>query len=258
LSCCVQTVSGVPSGGGGGGSSDPPLSPTLVRLLDDFYTDIQSFGGGGANALVPDLGWVFVGTGAPGSLLNLDAEPGHPGILRQSIGAGQLVRIDMGDASGGGTNPLPVAPGTDGGPYLVEWMVRLNQVATGPEPFDYIAGLHRRPARPNELTWPRACFRADSSSGNWLCETHQAATTQTDSGVAISLNWQALRVEANTDWDSIDFLIDGVVVATHATNLPTDTLSPCTTIRDVSGTGVTVRSVDVDYAYFEYQTTRPT
>lgn len=253
MTCCaVSTVSGVP-GGGGGGSSDPPISPTNVRFLDDFEGDITS-AGGGFNNFQPILGWNRT------NVSEIDGELGHPGIWQLEIDLAATFRamIFSGDTFAGGTNPVNVQPGTGNGVWRVEWCARINQLATGGEPFGFFAGLNQRP-RPDQTTWRRIGFRYNQGDTEFQIETHNgAAGTSADSGITVVAGqWYRLRVETDINWSSIDYFIDDVNVGTITTTIPTDPLAYMIGFGDDSASGSTTKTVDVDYFFLHANPPRP-
>ena len=58
---------------------------------------------------------------------------------------------------------------------------------------------------------------------NWQCVTATSAGvgTMTDTGVPVVSDWVGLQINVNPTATSVEFLIDGVSVATHTTNIPT-------------------------------------
>jgi len=59
------------------------------------------------------------------------------------------------------------------------------------------------------------------STTNWYARSRRASSdTDTDTGVAMDTSWHAFEVLINTDNTSHTYYIDGVLVATHTTNMP--------------------------------------
>jgi len=76
--------------------------------------------------------------------------------------------------------------------------------------------------------------------------TLAGSTTQTDTGVVIDTAWHVFKIVATPS--SVLFYIDGVLKATHTTNIPTTNLGPAIGCYDAG-------AVDVDYVRC-YQTGR--
>lgn len=65
-------------------------------------------------------------------------------------------------------------------------------------------------------------FFHSSADTSWIARTKSGATTSTDTNVAVSAGaWQVLEIEIQHDNGRAAFFIDGTLVATHTTNIPT-------------------------------------
>jgi hypothetical protein len=91
----------------------------------------------------------------------------------------------------------------------------------------------------------------------WVCKTRAASTpTETVTAVAVvATTWYRQRIVANADGTEIKFYIDGVLVATHTTNLPSTGLSMVTGIAKTVGT--TFRDAYQDYCWIKVTHTTP-
>ena len=76
--------------------------------------------------------------------------------------------------------------------------------------------------------------------------TLAGATTTTDTGVAIDTSWHIFKIVATPS--DVKFYIDGVLKATHTTNIPTTNIGPAVTCYDSA-------TISVDYVR-GYQTGR--
>jgi parallel beta-helix repeat protein len=96
------------------------------------------------------------------------------------------------------------------------------------------------------------------SGGSWECITcKDAAETTTDSGIdIITSTWYRLGFISSADGATIRFYIDGVLVATHTTNIPvgSDTCGPVAVI--LKSVGITDRLFLVDAFYLRKRTSR--
>ena len=91
-------------------------------------------------------------------------------------------------------------------------------------------------------------FRA-SGTGNWYAVTRSAATeTATDTGVAQATTFKEFKIVINSAGNSVAFYIDGNLVATHTTNLPSAGLTP---VFQIDNTDTTDRYITIDYAYLK-------
>lgn len=100
-----------------------------------------------------------------------------------------------------------------------------------------------------------AFFRYTHSvnGGRWECVTrNNNVETATDSGVAgISASYQCLAIEVNAAGTSVAFRINGTLVATNTTNIPTGaSRSTGVTAHIVKSAGTTARGFDIDLMAF--------
>jgi len=91
-------------------------------------------------------------------------------------------------------------------------------------------------------------FRADGAA-NWFAVTRAGGVeTATDTGQALDNAWRTFEIR-QTGSILVSFLIDGVVVATHQTNIPAADLMLRAGIMDSgAGTAAVNNYLDVDYA----------
>jgi len=94
-------------------------------------------------------------------------------------------------------------------------------------------------------------------SGNLECVSRAAASeTTSDSGIAVAADqWYRLAVEVNADASSVDFLVDGVVVATHTTDVPSGSgqlVSVGGAIKKAAGTTARIAYYDLWHYEMRY------
>lgn len=97
------------------------------------------------------------------------------------------------------------------------------------------------------------------NSGKWQCVTRKAsAETATDSGVtAVAGTERHFQILVNAGGTSVDFYIDGALVQTHNTNMPTATLAAMFAAIRSAGTAVkNALAVDVIHARIDFTTPR--
>ena len=94
-------------------------------------------------------------------------------------------------------------------------------------------------------------FRSDDGN-NWQCITHNGTTqTITNTSVPCLANtYNIFEIEINSDGTEVRFWIDNVLVATHTTNIPTDSLSHIISNNRVSDTAIDV-GLFVDWFYYD-------
>lgn len=95
-------------------------------------------------------------------------------------------------------------------------------------------------------------FSGSDSPANWFATTRNSMSAggqRTDTGVAADTDWHTFRILSNSDATSVNFYIDGVLVATNTIDIPTDQSLYC-----VLGIGNTTELVDrnllIDYYSF--------
>lgn len=86
-------------------------------------------------------------------------------------------------------------------------------------------------------------------SVNWLAVTATSSTyTRTSTGIAVSVSsWVDGSISVNAAGTSIEFSINGSVVATNTTNIPTTSDNPAIVLAIYKVAGTTNRDLNVDY-----------
>jgi hypothetical protein len=93
-------------------------------------------------------------------------------------------------------------------------------------------------------------FRS-TDGGNWFAVTGNGTETATDTGVAAAANtYHNLKFVVSSDGTEVNFYIDGVLVATHTTNIPTTAMTHIISVNRSSATGTDV-AIRVDYVMWE-------
>lgn len=84
-----------------------------------------------------------------------------------------------------------------------------------------------------------------NNGGNWQAKTeNNNSITTTTLDVAPSTSYQTLKIVATTS--DVKFYVDGVLKATHTTNIPTVNLTPIFVIWSTTGAGLIA---DIDYVH---------
>lgn len=97
-----------------------------------------------------------------------------------------------------------------------------------------------------------------TNGGKWQCITSQASTrTTVDSGILADTSYHAFTFEVNEAGTSVNFLIDGVSVATITTNLPNGTSAQAFGYgwKIEKSVGTTQVNQSIDWYYFESERT---
>jgi len=96
-------------------------------------------------------------------------------------------------------------------------------------------------------------FNPLNASPNWKCYTRTSGvTTMTTTSILVNAQqWYKLRIDINSSGNVVKFYIDGILVATHNTNIPATTvaMSLISIVNKVSGT--TARTMQTDYFNYE-------
>lgn len=102
-------------------------------------------------------------------------------------------------------------------------------------------------------------FGASTPSPNWKCVTINSFTrTFTITSIpVVAGQWYKLRININAASNSVEFYIDGTLVATHTTNIPA--LATAMTIGSyiIKTIGTTARGMQTDYFMYEEIFTNP-
>jgi len=99
-----------------------------------------------------------------------------------------------------------------------------------------------------------------SASPNWKCYTSASGPTRTltTSSVVVNANqWYKLKCVINAAATSVAFYIDGVLVATHTTNIPSLTVGYALSISIIKTAGLTARTMEMDYSAIAQTLTTP-
>lgn len=92
----------------------------------------------------------------------------------------------------------------------------------------------------------RICFQVNDGDASILCKTESGGTeTSTDSGVDLSDATDAKLSILVEGTGLVQFFVNGVLVATHGTNIPTANMTAA--VMQLSGDATGTKSVSVDY-----------
>jgi hypothetical protein len=151
-----------------------------------------------------------------------------------------------------------------GGAWVFESYVNVETLSDLTNRFRFVSGFGNAPTNASEQNG--AFFTYDEggiqngtvASPNWQCVTTLASTrtlTTTTTAVVDSA-WTKLRIEVNAAGTSVTFFINGTLVATHTTNIPTYVAGNAARGFNVKqgilkATGLTNRNVYCDYLLYE-------
>lgn len=101
-----------------------------------------------------------------------------------------------------------------------------------------------------------ACFVCDSSSPNWLCVVNNSATPSSfDTGISANLP-RKLAISVNAAGTSVQFFIDGSLVHTATSNIPTLAMRVGAGVRAQSALPSLAITLLIEYMQFRYYLNR--
>jgi hypothetical protein len=140
--------------------------------------------------------------------------------------------------------------------YRTAWRVALEQLSNGTDTFTAYIGFIDTLAAGDQSNGAYFRYTHSVNSGKWEAVTAKAGVrTATDTGVAADILYSIFEVEISADGSTAYFWINGNLVATNTTNLPTaiSTSSFGYGIKIEKSLGTTVASISADYYRFEMQ-----
>jgi hypothetical protein len=145
-----------------------------------------------------------------------------------------------------------------GGNWMYETYIEVDTLSDATNRFRFVSGFGNVASSGTETNG--AFFTYDEggvsngtiASPNWQCVTTVGAVrTLTTTSVAVTTTWTKLRIIVNADATEVKFYIDGILVATHTTNIPVlpNRFKVKQMIAKTLGTGN--RFVYCDYIFYE-------
>jgi hypothetical protein len=157
-----------------------------------------------------------------------------------------------------------------GGAWIFETFVNVETLSTLTDRFRFVSGFGN--AATNGAESNGAFFTYDegatqngtAASPNWQTQTCVGGvrTLTTTTTAVVASAWTKLRIEVNAAGTSVTFYVNGTLVATHTTNIPTWVSAANPRGFNVKQTiakttGLTNRSVFCDYLGYENRLTIP-
>jgi len=217
-----------------------------------FFTDFES------SASIDKLQGVI---GSGGIVLRANAN-----IANQTANQIGIVSLQTGTSPGGFAMLITEqnAQGQQyqfgGGTWFWETYISLENLSDGTNPFRFTTGFGDLATNASEnngaiFTYDlQGSINGTTASPNWQCVTiNNAVRTLTNTGVAVTTNWIKLKIIVNAAATQITYFIDGTLVATHTTNIPTFALGRRFKLKQIinKANGTTNRIVNIDYLYCE-------
>ncbi len=174
--------------------------------------------------------------------------PQHPGIVRVEVGAGDSkAHLHM----AGGTPDQRSFVFGNGNTLMWEGLVKISQVTLGL----WAAGTCSFGFSDSSNPWDNgsyiAIFFLEPNAENWGMWTYGGTGSDiyTYSSQPFVNGWHKLKIEGNTAGTSVTYSINGVVVGTHTTGIPT---APATEAMGVVAASIVSNllptEIDVDYS----------
>lgn len=187
-----------------------------------------------------------------GTAQDTAAPPGRIGLARLARGTSASGRA--GYQWGGLATGFPLGSGT----VRARADIRITQLSTGTQQFYFLSGLGDAIA-----TYPTDgvfFYYIDTvNGGRWCCVTRaNGVETSTDSGVTVVAGtWYALELEVSADGTQARFWVNGTLVATNTTNIPSGAGRETSAIPAVvfGLVGTTSVTADIDYCAFRFDPT---
>lgn len=212
-----------------GGGFDPT---TTAEIMEDFA------GGNTFSGYIGTCGWKFT-TGGGGTVTYTSAVSNRVAVIKFGSGTTQdngstLYLVDAANQ--------PIIPASPNNLTLIFSVCQVDANAS----HKIHIGTSDNIALIGDVNG--AYFRFNET-GNWYAVTRNVgAETATDTGIVNSTSWRQFKIVTASDYSNIKFYIDGVLKATHTTNLPMVATSPR---MQVVITATTERFLLVDYFYLK-------
>lgn len=212
----------------------------IYYYLDDCMNTVFAQGNG---VLLNTLS----GTGAQ-SAASANTVNTRVGIVRASTGVATTGRTGV-------TTGIAIRFG--GAPWFMEMDVNITTLSTLAEQYQFAIGFFDIATGINQTD--AACFIYDqggvatssTAATYWQTLTASNSARQfNESHTQVTANagqWYRLRVEVNAAATSVAFYVDGVLIATHVTNIPGSGRDTGFGWLLIKSLGTTARTVDIDY-----------
>jgi len=218
-----------------GDANDPG---DIFFIRDDFAI------GNATSGNVGELRWSWA-TSIGGNAVRLIDEIGAIGLFQLQTGAQLASNIRLYSLGTGLTLKfIPTQPN-----QTLKWRIKLGQ-ASGAL-FNAYIGLAQDYDTPTGGGKDFVGFQYSANNANWLCvcTTSFSGTEHTNSGVPVSTDWVTLEIRTNSDATAYQFYINGNLVVTRTTDLPSAT--SCSPLVWLGNTETAGKTLTVDYFYYK-------
>jgi len=143
-----------------------------------------------------------------------------------------------------------------GGAITLNWVIAVKTLSTGTNRYTLRMGLGDTTGG-DQANGVYFAYSDNLNSGQWTCKTASSSTrTTTNTSTAASTSFVNFGITINAAASSVSFTINGVSVATHATNIPTAAISPFIEINRSAG-NMAVNTLNIDLFYMSQTLTTP-
>lgn len=236
-------------------NSTPLTALQKAALGYEYYNDFLSTPT--ANGSSDGFGYIYFFSGASAAVLSTSVPTvrasNQHGFIRPTTGSTNTGYAGI----YGGTSNNQFLMG--GGAMTFQTSVLVNTLSTGTERYRVVIGYGDQATNLAEVNGIFFTYdeggtaNGAAASPNWQCvTTANSVRTLTTSTVPVSTSaWHYLRIEINAAGTSVDFYINGILQATHMTNIPSGTSQTVTPRVNISKTiGTTSRFFHMDYLYY--------
>jgi hypothetical protein len=140
-----------------------------------------------------------------------------------------------------------------GGYTLIRNSIQVLSLSTVTDEYIFDVGFHDQ-FNTNNTPTTGVYFQYDRlTSTNWLAVSAEASTlTTTTTSVAVAADtWYNFDIIINAANTQVTYYINGVLVATHTTNIPTSTTNVRPCFRIAKSAGTTSTSAVIDYFFYQ-------
>ena len=223
---------------------------------DDFCGGGENSSGAAAIAtahVFGKLNWrpTFSGTGAAITLVTTNQDSTHHGVIQLDTGTTNAGALAFGRFSAS----TPIRTFGAGQIFTQEWLVRIPTLSDGTNTYKFHCGWL---SALSVASTDGIYFEFDSTaSANWRGITRAASTSTVASGgsnVAVAAgSW--IRLTITWDGTTVSFYVNGTLIGTSTTNIPSASISEAIAVTKSAGT--TSRTILIDYFWQELVWTTP-